>query len=178
MNEEFPHFRYHPNPILTGMVVESSKVCVCCSQYRGFIYIGPVYARGDHEESLCPWCIADGSAAQKLDASFADDRPLQQAKVSDAVVKTVSRQTPGYISWQTDEWLSHCDDAAAYCGDASAQDVASMLPSEKFRFLAKYKLDEDEWEEIRPSYSAGGDPGIYKFQCIHCGEVLFGMDCR
>lgn len=177
MTEPLPQFQYHPDPVLTGMVAESNKPCVCCMRNRGFIYRGPAYATGDYEDSFCPWCIADGSAAQKFDVSFVDDHPLRQAKVSEQVVVTLTTRTPGYRSWQTDEWLCHCGDAAAYCGDASVEEVASMSPKEKSRFLKRYVLDEEEWEEIRPDYRQGGDPGIYRFQCLHCGQVLFGMDC-
>jgi uncharacterized protein CbrC (UPF0167 family) len=69
---DFPTFRYHPDPIATGSVVVSDTTCVCCGQARGFIYMGPVTADEELDEALCPWCIADGSAARRFDAEFTE----------------------------------------------------------------------------------------------------------
>jgi hypothetical protein len=62
-------FRYHPDPVATGEVVASSEECSVCHIARGFVYVGPIYAI-DQVEGVCPWCIADGTAAAKLDAEF------------------------------------------------------------------------------------------------------------
>ena len=54
---DLPTFKYHPDPMATGSVVESGTKCVCCEQARGFIYIGPVFAIMDYNECICP-CVA------------------------------------------------------------------------------------------------------------------------
>jgi len=73
MNEDaMPDFRYHPDPRLTGSVEVSDTSCVVCGAARGLIYVGPVYAVEEYVEEICPWCIADGTAAAKLDAEFTD----------------------------------------------------------------------------------------------------------
>lgn len=108
-----PMFRYHPDPVGNGVISKSSATCRCCQKARGWIYNGPVFAVGELEASLCPWCIADGSAAQKLDASFADDQPLFDDGVASSVIEDVTRRTPGFNSWQQDRWLSHCGEACA-----------------------------------------------------------------
>ncbi|NJM78348.1 MAG: hypothetical protein HC852_24435, partial [Acaryochloridaceae cyanobacterium RU_4_10] len=51
MSEELPQFRYHPAPLVTGMVEPSLVLCGCCQQVRGFIYVGPVYGEQDLQES-------------------------------------------------------------------------------------------------------------------------------
>ena len=66
MSEQLPRFRYHPNPLATGAVKASDAICVCCGLSHGHIYGGPVYAVTVLDDSLCPWCIADGSASAKL----------------------------------------------------------------------------------------------------------------
>jgi uncharacterized protein CbrC (UPF0167 family) len=38
----------------------------------GYIYTGPVYAEQDLAEAFCPWCIADGLAAERFQAEFTD----------------------------------------------------------------------------------------------------------
>ncbi len=39
-------------------------------------YSGPFYCV-DEVEHLCPWCIADGSAAEKFAGSFQDDASIE-----------------------------------------------------------------------------------------------------
>ncbi|QOG23992.1 hypothetical protein FOM02_41000 [Bradyrhizobium sp. SEMIA] len=68
-----PSFKYHPDPVATGSVQKSDVQCICCGQARGYVYIGPVYAAEELCESLCPWCVADGSAHGKHGASFTDE---------------------------------------------------------------------------------------------------------
>lgn len=67
-----PAFRYHPDPLATGSVIRSDARCVCCGDVRGDVYAGPVYAVDEYEQCICPWCIADGSAHARSDASFTD----------------------------------------------------------------------------------------------------------
>ena len=47
-------------------------MCVCCGERRGYIYAGPVYSERELSDSLCPWCIADGSAHSRFGAEFTD----------------------------------------------------------------------------------------------------------
>src|SRR5688572_19854803 len=95
-----PEFHYHPDPIATGNVKPSDKTCQGCGQSRGYIYIASVYAIEELNEAICPWCIADGTAAKKFDAMFADSHPLRQAGVTKQIIEEVTRRTPGYVSWQ------------------------------------------------------------------------------
>ncbi len=176
MSESLPSFRYHPNPLATGAVSPSAKVCICCSQARGYIYVGPVYSTNDLDESLCPWCISDGSAATKLDASFADSYPLHKAGVPENVIEEVNLRTPGYVSWQQEYWLSHCNDACEFHGDATVEDVETASQETKQYWLEEYKQDEAGWKFATDGYQPGGDSALYKFVCRHCGQVLFGWD--
>ena len=174
--EPLPYFRYHPAPLATGAVAASEKICACCNQARGYIYVGPVYSVNDLHDALCPWCIADGSAASKLDASFADSYPLARAGVPADVIEEVNLRTPGYVSWQQEWWLSHCGDACEFHGDASIQDVESASDSTKQAWLLEYKQDEAAWKWVTEGYQPGGDSALYKFVCRHCRQVLFAWD--
>lgn len=40
-----PKFKYHPDPVATGHLVESDTACACCGQVRGYIYTGPHRSR-------------------------------------------------------------------------------------------------------------------------------------
>lgn len=97
--DDLPRFKYHPDPVQSGVVKKSGAVCVSCSRARGWIYTGPVYAKDELDRRLCPWCIADGSAAQRFDASFGDVEGLAGQVAAD-VLDEVLHRTPGYVTWQ------------------------------------------------------------------------------
>ena len=176
MTESLPRFRYHPDPLATGMVVPRHVECACCHRARGFVYVGPVYAEDDLGEKLCPWCIADGSAAAKLGASFADSYPLEQAGIDPAIAEEINLRTPGYVCWQQESWLAHCDDACEFHGEASATDVAYAAEGTKMSWMREYNQDEEGWVWATDGYKPGGDSALYKFVCLKCRAVLFGWD--
>jgi uncharacterized protein CbrC (UPF0167 family) len=172
-----PSFRYHPDPIATGSVVLSDTLCRCCGQARGYIYKASVYCRELLRESLCPWCIADGSAAQKFDAVFSDAEPLAQAGVPMATIKEVTERTPGYISWQQEVWLSCCGDACEFHGDAPKQELDALTGEPLASLFSECGIDRITWDKILKSYQPGGNPAVYRFRCRHCGQVRYGFDC-
>jgi len=115
-SERLPHFRYHPDPVATGSVVESDVVCAACERARGYVYDGPVYGESADDPVICPWCIADGRAARVLGVELTDVGIEVPAGISDAVLEELSTRTPGFTGWQQEHWLFHCDDAAAFLG--------------------------------------------------------------
>ncbi len=175
MSEQLPYFRYHPDPVATGAVIESDVTCVCCQKTRGYIYVAGVYAIDDLSGLICPWCIASGDAWEKFEATFADMD--FQAVVSDEIHNEVVARTPGYESWQGAQWLSHCDDACAFHGDASSAEVKNMSETTKMDFMNRNDLDLETCNEIFEHYEPGGNPALYKFVCLHCHLVLYGWDC-
>lgn len=178
MSEPLPHFRYHPDPVKTGIIVESAIGCVSCGRPRGFVYTGPVYStRRDLADRICPWCISDGSAAKDLGASFADERPLFIRNIEKSIREEVNLRTPGYVSWQQESWLCHCDDACEFHSDAGIEDVRNASIETKSDFLAEYELDDATWRLLTEEYRPGGDPAFYKFVCRHCRLVRLGYDC-
>ena len=177
MTKSLPTFKYHPDPIATGVIESIDIDCVCCGQSRGYIYIGPVYSIADLEDSyICPWCIADGSAAAKFNANFSDDAPLLDAGLSQSIVDEVTTRTPAYTSWQQGEWLSHCNDGCEFHGDASVKDVEKASPATKAQWMTHYKQGEKDWQWVSDGYRSGGGSALYKFICRHCGQILFGWD--
>lgn len=177
MSTPLPIFRYHPDPLASGVIEPSTTICSCCGEQRGFIYVGPVYGEHDLHDSLCPWCIADGSAAQKFDAGFADGHPLVKAKIAPQIIEEVSQRTPSFNSWQQEQWYAHCNDACAYRGDASIEDVANASESTKQAWREEFGLSEEDWELATRNYHPRGPQSFYKFVCLHCGAVLLGWDC-
>jgi uncharacterized protein CbrC (UPF0167 family) len=171
-----PNFRYHPDPIATGNVKASDTVCKCCRQARGYVYSGQIYGPDSLRDRLCPWCIADGSAAKKFDAMFSYYRPLAEAGLPSDIVDEISTRTPGYICWQEETWLLCCDDACEFHGDAPAAELKALRGDALARVLTELKCREQHWQDLLECYRPGGDPAVYKFICRHCHEVKYGMD--
>lgn len=174
---KLPEFTYHPDPVATGNVEASESPCICCGQKRELIYTGPVYAEKDYKKCICPWCIATGSAAEKLGASFSDVHSLLQKEIAPEIIEEIRIRTPGYSSWQGEHWLCHCNDACEFHGDASFEDVRNASSETKEHWMRENNLGEDEWLDLTEDYRPQGDPAIYKFKCRHCGLILFGWDC-
>ena len=173
---EMPQFVYHPDPVATGSVVPSSEVCPACGAARGYAYALTPYAIGEHDH-ICPWCIADGTAHAKFDATFVDDWPLQRADLPDSVVAEVTQRTPGYTSWQQEEWLSCCGDACEFHGDAPQAEIRALDARGFERLVPRPAFKFDEAPGFLRNYEPGGSPAFYKFVCRRCGGVQYGWDC-
>jgi len=174
---DFPQFRYHADPVASGVIRPSAQDCACCGRVRGFSYFGPVHDITMGERRVCPWCIADGSAHGKLGMTFADITPLRTAGVSEDIIREVVTRTPGYQSWQRDNWLVHCNDACVFAGDATSAEAQNIPAPVRKQMLDYYDLSEKAWPTFISNYRPGGDPGLYKFVCRQCGEIKYGWDC-
>ena len=64
-----------------------------------------------------PWCIADGSAALRLQVEFTDVRNDDVPDdVPGRVLDEIAERTPGFSGHQQEHWLYHCADGAAFIG--------------------------------------------------------------
>ena len=169
-----PHFKYHPDPVATGSIEPSDTVCVSCGRARGYIYTGPVHATEELGDSLCPWCIADGSAAERFDAEFTDPAGVASGlwpAVPNAVVLEVSRRTPGFTGWQQERWWTHCSDAGEFLGRAGADELAGRWSGALIAIRDDALVDEGDWEDILSSLHPDGDAAAYVFRCRTCGQL-------
>ncbi len=171
-----PEFTYHPDPLATGSIVPFGGECPSCGMARGYAYASMPYAEGEHEH-ICPWCIADGSANEKFDATFVDAWPLRKAKVSEVVIAEVTKRTPGYEAWQQEQWLTCCGDACEFHGDAPASELQALDEAGLSRLDSTSGFAVDLLRDMIEHYEPGGSPAFYKFTCRHCGLVLYAADC-
>jgi uncharacterized protein len=171
-----PQFPYHPDPIATRVIQASDETCVCCGQTRGYVYRASIYTVEKIQGRICPWCIADGTAAQKYNATFSDRHPLARARLSETIIDEVTRRTPGYISWQQEVWLACCNDACAFHGDATAQDLQELTGDDLEQFLFTNEITRNEWARIVKNYRPAGSISLYKFICRHCQKTKYGID--
>jgi uncharacterized protein CbrC (UPF0167 family) len=172
---ELPIFKYHPNPLATGAIKESIAACECCGRAGGFIYTSHLYS-AQEVEAICPWCIADGSAAQKFEGLFCDDSPLAEAGLAEEIIEEVSHRTPCFNSWQQQIWLTCCNDACEFHGDVSVAEVAAMDIGAAAKVFNLRRPTESQFEEFKKHYRPGGNPAIYKWVCRHCRKVQHYAD--
>jgi uncharacterized protein len=170
-------FQYHPDPLATGSVEESPAVCDACGQANGFIFAGAVYAVAD-DLHICPWCIADGTAAAKFGASFNDTAPWAPESVPIGIVETIEERTPGFESWQGARWLFHCDDGAAFVGRVSGCELADYPEAlaDVRRECAENGWDEEQTEQYVGAMEHNGQVTGYLFRCLLCGRHLAYSD--
>ena len=171
-----PVFKYHPDPVSTGSIIESDAKCAWCGNSRGFIYAGPVYAIEEYAECICPWCIADGSAHENLDASFADEEGVGDNgawdDVPQEVIDEIAYRTPGFSGWQQERWWTHCGDAAQFIGRAGRNEL-SALGAEAVASVQNFVglSDGPEWNSFFAELDKDGSPTAYMFRCTRCGEL-------
>lgn len=173
---ELPSFRYHPQPLVTGAIVKLNGHCRCCEKQVDHMYVAPTFSIYELDEQLCPWCIADGSANLKFDVEFSDPHPLAITGLPQEKIDEVTTRTPGFVCWQQPTWLTHCNEACAFLGDATNKALDSMTDPERLDFMKTGRLDRDEVEELLSIYRPGADPGIYHFRCLHCHFNRFGIE--
>ncbi len=177
--EALPAFRYHPDPVATGAVERRRVTCRCCGRDRGWVYAVAPYAVDDLRDALCPWCVADGSAAATFDACFTD---LGEADVPDGlpgeVIDQITHRTPGFSAWQQERWLFHCGDGCAFLG-AVGWDELARHPDAVATVAAQvagWGLTGRDADAFLGSLDADGASTAYLFRCLHCGTHLAYAD--
>jgi uncharacterized protein CbrC (UPF0167 family) len=175
---ELPTFRYHPDPRSTGAVVARQITCMCCGEARDHAYVGPAYS--DEElDPLCPWCIADGSAAMQYDCEFTDVDDAPES-VPAAVRNEVALNTPGFAGLDQERWLFCCGDAATFLGFAGSTemaahpDAAAAIRTES----AGRGWDGPTTDRYLGALRRDGSPRAYLFRCEHCGKHLAYSDFK
>lgn len=176
---QLPEFRYHPDPIASGSVETSDVACACCGEKRGWIYAGVPYAKKDLDRVICPWCIADGSAHRKFDASFVEADSLTD--LPDEIADTVRLRTPGYASWQQEEWPVCCDDATAFLQPAGLADLRHIDHYEWEGLIMGHIVHEmgisgGAARRLLESLDRDHGPTAYVFRCLHCNRTHFHVD--
>lgn len=189
-HKPLPAFRYHPQPLETGAFTQDKTVtCGCCEQPTDIYYANSFYAQ-NKPKHLCPWCIADGSAAEKFAGSFQDESDIEGVKVEwddegefldvknpypAERLKELTERTPGFSSWQGSHWLTHCDDFCAFIGYVGWDEIKDKL--DDFASLeedcANFGLHP---QDLAKYLRDGGDCQGYLFRCLKCGKLRLWAD--
>lgn len=131
---------------------------------------------------ICPWCIADGSAHEKLDASFTDEAGIggggEWEEVPNGVVEEVAYRTPGFSGWQQERWWTHCGDAAQFLGRAGRAELEELGPQATTVIRESTGLAEGpEWQGFFDALERDGSPTAYLFRCLRCHQIGGYQDC-
>jgi len=174
LGEPLPSFRYHPDPLATGALVAEEIDCVVCDLRRPYRYAQTMYAF-DEVEPLCPWCIADGSAAERHDGCFTDSAAPGLRAKPEGFAEVVYR-TPGYAGWQQEDWLAHCGECCAYLGPVGWKEIEPLqkqLADDLARIAAETRTEVDP---IYRHFHRDGNPTGYLFRCLRCDGYRLHWD--
>jgi uncharacterized protein len=171
---ELPHFRFHPNPLKTKAIIPATIRCRVCNETRSFKYQGPFYSETEVED-ICPWCIANGRAAELFKGEFQDAASIE-TDLNPESLNELTKRTPGYTGWQQETWPTHCGEACQFIDYATWQEISSLtveLIEDLQRIALNLNLSLTELNEelkTNPSIQA------YLFKCIDCGRHRLTVD--
>lgn len=167
-------FKYHVDPIKTK-VIKTDKVvtCECCAKETPIYYDGSFYAV-DEVEFLCPECISTGKASDKFKGEFQQSHD----EVSDKnKIDALCYRTPGYISWQGEHWLAHCDDFCAFVDYVGWKEIAEMGLESEIEDDLTNESHRFDIAVIKQNMKNDGDMQGYLFRCLICGKHRLYVDC-
>ena len=141
-----------------------------------------MFAIEEYDEVICPWCIADGSAHEKLDTSFADEVFIGGGgswdNVPESVIEEIAYRTPGFCGWQQEQWWTHCGDGAAFLGRVGWKELAQFGQEAIDAIRVSTGLDDGpEWRSFFAALDKDGSPTGYLFRCLKCGNLGGYHDC-
>jgi uncharacterized protein CbrC (UPF0167 family) len=117
MNIDLPKFPYHRDPVASESLRTTDATCDCCGDAKGVMYNGVIYSK-HNPENICPWCIANGSASEKYDATFFDatfvDDNFKNVIMAPEYYEKVFSKTIGFATYNPIGWWVHCDEPAEY----------------------------------------------------------------
>lgn len=123
----------------------------------------------DKDEGICMECVASGKAVEKFGGGFVQDaeKALTKEKIDE-----LFKRTPGYVSWQGENWLACCDDYCEYLGDVGYTELKEM---NLIHLIDEFKEEEDA-DFDNEDLEKGGSPAGYLFRCLHCGKYRLNVD--
>lgn len=175
MTKNFPVFKYHYNPVKSSIFQRFKGVCSCCGNKTGWKYIGPFYCI-DEIENLCPWCIKDGSAAEKFDLTYVDEHGPEKLEDSSKLLELTTK-TPGYFSAHGDPWPAHCNDYCSLLGMTNWAELEPLLSELEIDIKISQEKNGLSYMELVSELNRKHSPLLaHLFKCNHCGKHRFTVD--
>jgi len=181
-----PFFKYHPDPIETMAFdhdEDEAVICDCCDKATVVYYTEPFEPLGstmdDKTLFLCPMCIKTGEASKKFKGKFQD--PSLCEKVDDkAKLEELCYRTPGYLGYQPERWLAHCNDFCAFIDyiddweEIEELGIEAELAEDLIAYAKLYEVDVEYIKEYL--VDEDGEFAGYLFRCLHCGKHRLHID--
>ncbi|MDR2932383.1 MAG: CbrC family protein [Oscillospiraceae bacterium] len=182
-----PYFKYHPDPIRTGVFQTGQTVaCSCCGKETD------IWLKSEH---ICPDCIHSGKAYDKFGADSnlnsvydynTDYREQYTGMIDEANIEELLHRTPGYLCNQYPVWPVHCNDFCAYIMTVHEGNLIQMGILEEIKTYLRKEgaFDEGDYgtemrlknpEAYAESILIGGCDR-YLFRCLHCRKYLLRYD--
>jgi uncharacterized protein CbrC (UPF0167 family) len=161
--------------VRSGAIQEADTVCGICAQRRSYRYAGSVLSDVDHGlDELCPWCIADGTAARRWQARYGELDPDQDGGAPPDVADRVFSRTPGYVSWNDDHWPGHHADVCVFLGPVRTEAERRRLTvAQGIAVTAAVRaLAAAQDLPADGTLDPADGPEAYLFGCRHCDAVL------
>lgn len=165
---KLPKFKYHPNLYHTQIVVFGKGICNCCKK-KTEAYIESMYAE-EETDCICLDCVADGKAASMFDGQFVQDADVID---NEEATDELFHRTPGYFSWQGENWKACCNDYCAYIAGLDEKDFLDSTIREQLKSGEIINDTDMTVEDIinGASYIRG-----YLFKCLHCNRQYLRVD--
>jgi uncharacterized protein CbrC (UPF0167 family) len=170
---ELPKFKYSPNAFELDIFENVEGTCSVCNEKRQIKYTSSFYSV-EEPEYICPWCIADGKAAEKYKGEFNDYEGIENSEnIEKELLLQASERTPSYTSWQQEVWLTHCNEPCAFVGYADTKTIEPLM-EELNDDIENNGYDPDF---IKSSLTKDGSLVGYLFQCVNCNQHRLHVDC-
>lgn len=165
-------FKYHPDPIKTGVFKNDTAVtCDCCGKKTDLYYTGPFYSI-EEVDYLCPQCISSGAAAEKFDGELQDSESTDEVSDPEKLDELIHR-TPGYCGWQQEYWLAHCDDYCVFLGYFTWDKLVEMGIAKEIEETYRSDICMLDFSDAK-EYLKNNEG--YLFKCLHCGKHFIYYD--
>jgi uncharacterized protein CbrC (UPF0167 family) len=178
MSQSLPHFRFHPDPQRSGSVVAAEVTCDACGLTRSAKYVGPIYVDGDTEPTLCPWCIAEGTAHARFGAVFQD--ASFPGNTDPALIAEIEERTPGFATFNPLEWPVCCTLPMAYGEPTGIAEIRARYRTLEGQLMAtivhELGISGGAARTFLESLRREESPTVHVFHCLSCDTLQGQVD--
>lgn len=180
--KNLPHFTYSPNAYDLDLFEKTEGRCSVCEEERSLKYKSSFYSI-DKPDYICPWCIANGKAAEKYNGSFNDYLGIEGVSpdpndpppnIPEELLLAITDKTPSYLSCQQEQWLTHCQQPCAFIGYADTETIQPLLDELKEDIEQNIGIEP---KFIKENLSKDGHLIGYLFRCLKCNQHRLHADC-
>ncbi|GIN88073.1 hypothetical protein J6TS2_44590 [Heyndrickxia sporothermodurans] len=165
-----PKFKYVADEALNELFQFETAICDCCEKEVAATAIAGIYAIED-VDAICPDCIVSGKAAQKFNGEFQDYLINDENVINREWTKEVLERTPGYVSWQGNNWLAHCQDYAQFIGYVGWEELVELGIENDFENFTDLPKENLQQYLVNDGHIQG-----YLFRCLQCQTYLLYAD--